>query len=73
MDDARVSRVQTQEVLGAEAYMLFYRVVEHPVAVQLRQKIKAREAAVSFRFVLLRSFVRSLTRSLNWIVFHDLP
>jgi ubiquitin C-terminal hydrolase len=47
MDDARVSRVQTQEVVGAEAYMLFYRVVEHPVAVQLRQKFKAQEAAAA--------------------------
>lgn len=51
MDDARVSRATSQEVLSAEAYMLFYRVVDHPVAQQLRAKqaeaaaAKAKEAA----------------------------
>jgi ubiquitin C-terminal hydrolase len=38
MDDARVSRVSSQEVLNAEAYMLFYRVVDHPIAQDLRAK-----------------------------------
>lgn len=38
MDDARVSRASSQEVLNAEAYMLFYRVVDHPVAKELRDK-----------------------------------
>lgn len=38
MDDARVSRATSQEVLNAEAYMLFYRVVDHPVAQDLRAK-----------------------------------
>lgn len=38
MDDARVSRATSQEVLNAEAYMLFYRVVDHPVAQDLRSK-----------------------------------
>mmetsp|Transcript_25492 Transcript_25492/g.42387 ORF Transcript_25492/g.42387 Transcript_25492/m.42387 type:complete len:596 (+) Transcript_25492:204-1991(+) len=38
MDDARVSRATKQEVLNAEAYMLFYRVVDHPVAKELRDK-----------------------------------
>eukprot|EP00978_Attheya_sp_CCMP212_P026031 scaffold84877_cov56-Attheya_sp.AAC.2 len=48
MDDARISRFQIQEVMGAEAYMQFcYRVVEDPVAVQLRQKFKAQEAAAA--------------------------
>lgn len=37
MDDARISVVSVSEVMNAEAYMLFYRVVEHPFAVQLRQ------------------------------------
>lgn len=41
MDDARVSRVSKQEVLNAEAYMLFYRVVDHPVAKELRAKEEA--------------------------------
>jgi len=38
MDDARVSRANSQEVMNAEAYMLFYRVVDHPVAQELRAK-----------------------------------
>eukprot|EP00548_Thalassiothrix_antarctica_P003112 CAMPEP_0194154230 /NCGR_PEP_ID=MMETSP0152-20130528/59799_1 /TAXON_ID=1049557 /ORGANISM="Thalassiothrix antarctica, Strain L6-D1" /LENGTH=648 /DNA_ID=CAMNT_0038860163 /DNA_START=141 /DNA_END=2087 /DNA_ORIENTATION=- len=45
MDDARVSRATLQEVLNAEAYMLFYRVVEHPVAQELRAKQAAAVAA----------------------------
>jgi len=36
MDDARVSRANTREVLDAEAYMLFYRVVDHPIAQELK-------------------------------------
>jgi hypothetical protein len=44
MDDARVSKVTSQEVLSAEAYMLFYRVVDHPVAQQLRKKQAAAES-----------------------------
>lgn len=38
MDDARVMVVTKEEVMNAEAYMLFYRVVEHPIAVQLRMR-----------------------------------
>jgi hypothetical protein len=41
MDDARVSRVPAEEVLAAEAYMLFYRAVEHPTIVNLREQHKA--------------------------------
>jgi len=37
MDDARVSRVPKDEVVAAEAYMLFYRVVDHPVSIRLRK------------------------------------
>jgi len=37
MDDARITAASVSEVMNAEAYMLFYRVVEHPFAVQLRQ------------------------------------
>jgi ubiquitin C-terminal hydrolase len=40
MDDARVTLASVQEVMHAEAYMLFYRVVEHPFAVQLRNQAK---------------------------------
>lgn len=42
MDDARVTRASAMEVMNAEAYMLFYRVVDHPIAVQLRNDHKAR-------------------------------
>jgi ubiquitin carboxyl-terminal hydrolase 36/42 len=37
MDDAKVSRVSSSEVLGCEAYMLFYRVVDHPVSKELAE------------------------------------
>ncbi len=40
MDDARVTRVSREEVEAAEAYMLFYRVVDHPVSVDLKNKQK---------------------------------
>jgi len=40
MDDARVTQVTIEEVMQAEAYMLFYRVVEHPTAVSLKQRAK---------------------------------
>jgi len=41
MDDARVSLVSTQEVLNSEAYMLFYRVVDHPYSKKLASQVKA--------------------------------
>ena len=40
MDDARVTQASVQEVMNAEAYMLFYRVVEHPFAIHLRTQAK---------------------------------
>jgi ubiquitin C-terminal hydrolase len=40
MDDSRVSAVTEAEVMQAEAYMLFYRVVKHPIAVQLEERYK---------------------------------
>jgi ubiquitin C-terminal hydrolase len=40
MDDGRVTPVTIQQVKQAEAYMLFYRVVQHPVATQLEQEFK---------------------------------
>jgi ubiquitin C-terminal hydrolase len=36
MDDAKVVRSTWEEVRNAEAYMLFYRVTSHPVAMQLK-------------------------------------
>jgi ubiquitin C-terminal hydrolase len=41
MDDARVTQATSEEVLAAQAYMLFYRVVEHPTVVRLREQHKA--------------------------------
>jgi hypothetical protein len=40
MDDSRISLVSEAEVLSAEAYMLFYRVVEHPYAKELSAQVK---------------------------------
>ena len=40
MDDARVTLASFQEVMSAEAYMLFYRVVDHPLATKLRDQAK---------------------------------
>lgn len=37
MDDSRVTAVTVDEVMQAEAYMLLYRVVQHPVAVHLEE------------------------------------
>jgi Ubiquitin carboxyl-terminal hydrolase len=37
MDDSRVMAVTEDEVKAAEAYMLFYRVVQHPVTVRLEE------------------------------------
>jgi hypothetical protein len=41
MDDARVSLVSSQEVFSAEAYMLFYRVVNHSYSQKLAAQVKA--------------------------------
>ena len=38
MDDARITVASLSEVMNAEAYMLFYRVMDHPVAVRLRER-----------------------------------
>jgi ubiquitin carboxyl-terminal hydrolase 36/42 len=40
MDDGRVALATEQEVKQAEAYMLFYRVVQHPVALRLEALAK---------------------------------
>lgn len=44
MDDAKVTRVNQSEVMNCEAYMLFYRVVDHPVSKSLSE-IAGRRAA----------------------------
>lgn len=44
MDDAKVSRASIDEVLGCEAYMLFYRVVDHPVSKSLGELAGKRAA-----------------------------
>jgi len=41
MDDARVTLVSSNEVFNAEAYMLFYRVVNHPYSKKLADQVKA--------------------------------
>jgi ubiquitin C-terminal hydrolase len=40
MDDSRVTLASMQEVMNAEAYMLFYRVVDHPYSKELASKVK---------------------------------
>jgi len=40
MDDAHVYPVSKEEVLSAEAYILFYSVMNHPLAVQLKGAVK---------------------------------
>mmetsp|Transcript_11559 Transcript_11559/g.27655 ORF Transcript_11559/g.27655 Transcript_11559/m.27655 type:complete len:782 (-) Transcript_11559:174-2519(-) len=40
MDDARVTKVPVSEVMNAEAYMLFYRAVDHPYSKQLEVQVK---------------------------------
>ena len=42
MDDGRVTAAPLGEVMQAEAYMLFYRVVQHPVALRLEALNKQR-------------------------------
>lgn len=41
MDDARVTRVSKDDVMAAEAYMLFYNVVNHPVSDELKKSHRA--------------------------------
>ena len=50
MDDGKVVRASLNEVMQAEAYMLFYRVTNHPVAMQLKADADAKSAA-SLRIV----------------------
>ena len=44
MDDGRIARVNLLEVLNAEAYMLFYRVTNHPVAERLKGIVDEKES-----------------------------
>eukprot|EP00574_Skeletonema_japonicum_P001694 CAMPEP_0201740652 /NCGR_PEP_ID=MMETSP0593-20130828/46414_1 /ASSEMBLY_ACC=CAM_ASM_000672 /TAXON_ID=267983 /ORGANISM="Skeletonema japonicum, Strain CCMP2506" /LENGTH=824 /DNA_ID=CAMNT_0048234973 /DNA_START=190 /DNA_END=2664 /DNA_ORIENTATION=+ len=45
MDDGKVVRASLNEVMQAEAYMLFYRVTNHPVATELKEAVDAKSAA----------------------------
>ena len=38
MDDGRITQAHVSEVLQAEAYMLFYRVLQHPIALNLEAR-----------------------------------
>lgn len=40
MDDARISRVSNDEVMGAEAYMLLYRTLQHPTIMSIQERHK---------------------------------
>ncbi|KAG7369811.1 ubiquitin carboxyl-terminal hydrolase [Nitzschia inconspicua] len=54
MDDARVMCVDEEEVLKAEAYMLFYRVAAHPYSNQLKNQVRVlRETYVKQQAALL--------------------
>jgi len=44
MDDAKVAKVPLSEVLSAEAYMLFYRVVKHPISEELSKEKEEKDA-----------------------------
>ena len=49
MDDGRVTPASAALVQQAEAYMLFYRVVQHPVTVRLERDAKERKAVAKPR------------------------
>ena len=44
VDDAKVTKVSPSEVLNAEAYMLFYRVVKHPISEELSKEKEEKDA-----------------------------
>jgi len=44
VDDAKVTKVSPSEVLSAEAYMLFYRVVKHPISEELSKEKEEKDA-----------------------------
>lgn len=46
MDDGRVTLAHTSEVMQAEAYMLFYRVLQHPVTVSLEESYKRKQEEI---------------------------
>ncbi|GKZ00606.1 hypothetical protein MPSEU_001012800 [Mayamaea pseudoterrestris] len=48
MDDGRVHQVHLNEVLEAEAYMLFYRVVQHPVTLELEEAFRTLQSRAKF-------------------------
>lgn len=70
MDDGRVTAVAESEVLSAEAYMLFYRVVNHPVTAALEHEKKEQQEQLE------RSSKRSFSEYASgheWLRAMDLP
>lgn len=59
MDDGRVTPASVNEVLGAEAYMLFYRVVNHPIAIKFEEENKRRVQEAKDRSTRKRSAYES--------------
>ena len=47
MDDGTIRKVSTNQVMEAHAYMLFYRVVEHPVSLHLRDEVQRKRDAMT--------------------------
>jgi len=73
MDDGRVTLVSMDELLRAEAYMLFYRVMQHPVATKLEREYKVKietkppisleeKIADSRRFDMINNILRTSNR-----------
>ena len=58
MDDARITVATTGEVMSAEAYMLFYRVVDHPFAIEL----KSQEKKLQDEYVLMQAAQQKMTQ-----------
>ena len=54
MDDSKVTRVSREEVLAAEAYMLFYRVQKHPMSVELSEKEKVLKEEIAKKRSILK-------------------
>jgi len=44
VDDAKVTKVSLAEVMSAEAYMLFYRVIKHPISEELSKEKEEKDA-----------------------------
>ena len=62
MDDSRVTHVSVGEVLKAEAYMLFYRVVNHAVTQKLERRLGAKATAAAAAVSTLDTVTTTETR-----------